>query len=142
MKKNSRQTATTNDQTVNDAAIRARGGVPFLRAAHIKGGLSARPGGTWFELTGFNVTKGRDTDDEQVNVEVRAVDNEHYTIGVRYGSQDHRRLHHAFGADSRRWVGAVRVEVAKGSRGDVEFVNIVECAEQPAWSAANAEGDK
>lgn len=132
-KKNAERNATTSP---NDAAIRARGGIPFLRAEHIKGGLSAKSGGTWFELTGFNILRGRDTDDEQTNCEVRSIDGEHFTIGVRHGSQDHRRMHHAFGPDPRKWIGAVRVECARGTRGDVEFVNVVETADVPAWGAS------
>lgn len=130
-KKQAQTTEQGTRRPVDDQAIRARGGVPFLRAEHI--GLRGRE---WFELTGLNVMKHRDTDNEQVNCEIRNQRGELFQIGIRWGSPDHRRMHHAFGSEWRRWSGAVLMAAARGDRPGQIFVNVAECADTPQWNVS------
>lgn len=131
MAKQSRQQTTRDDGRPTEQQIRDRGGVPFVRPESI-----AR-NGTWFELTGFNIMRGRDTDDEQVVCEVRAQNGALYSIGIRSGSPDHRRIFHAFGSNFREWAGAVRLVVGEGSRPGSAFVNVAEAIDGAApWTGA------
>jgi hypothetical protein len=58
---------------------------------------------------------------------------EQFTLGIRLGSPDYRKMFHALGSDYRTWSGGLSVTLQRGSQGRV-FVNVKDVDKQgPVW---------
>jgi hypothetical protein len=120
----------------NDDAIRAKGFTPFIRAEHTSDG-------EWFRLTGLNQLRRRDDGTEQINCEIENETGEQFTLGVRLGTPDYRKMFHALGREWRTWTGGIAVTLQRGSRGGI-FVNVKDADRQgPIWDGPPPEsGDR
>ncbi len=107
----------------SDQQVRDEGFTPFLRPEHTSDGA-------FFNVTGWNTAH---RDGKQYIVEVQDEQGELYSLGVRINSPDHRILQKALGADWANWKGGLSVQLRKGNKGDVVFVNVATADKEPAW---------